>query len=45
MRMPLQKKGTGKLSPDPVDFQIALENPQGRAYTEYVNSVTLTLST
>ena len=28
-----------------VDFQIALENPQGRAYYDYVNGVTLTMST
>jgi len=45
MRMPLQKRGPESPHHDPVDFQIALENSPGRAYTEYVNSVMLTLST
>jgi hypothetical protein len=43
MRWRLHQWGPGKSS-GPADFQIALENPPGRAYTEYVNSVMLTMS-
>jgi hypothetical protein len=45
MRTATSKGDPKALTTNPVDFQIAVENPPGRAYTEYVNSVTLTLST
>lgn len=39
------QRGTEVSHSSPVDFQKGLENPQGRAYTDNVNSVMYTMST